>query len=106
MPASQSHPDSDLQQSIQQSLQAIAAQLGEPIDPAAAQQLYQEAVDLLDHLACTPLTLARLAGTLLVYRLQKGTAEELGWLQTQIQAATEVEAVEELIESMHRTDAL
>jgi hypothetical protein len=92
----------DLQTTIQQSLQSIAEQMGEPISTTTAQQLYQEAVELLNHLDYAPITLARLAGTLLVYRLKPTDPEELEWLKTQIQGVTEAEAVEELIESMSR----
>jgi hypothetical protein len=92
----------ELQATIQQSLQSIAEQMGEPISTATAQQLYQEAVELLNHLDYAPVTLARLAGTLLVYRLKPTDPEELEWLKTQVQGATEAEEVEELIESMSR----
>ena len=39
--------DSQLQLTIQQSLQDIAEQMGEPITSETATQIYQEAVDLL-----------------------------------------------------------
>jgi predicted transcriptional regulator len=91
-----------LQESIQQNLQDLAAQMGEPITSKVATQLYQEATDLLAHLSYEPITLARLAGTLLVYQLQPIEPEELKWLKTQIMEATEAEEVEELIESMSR----
>ncbi len=94
--------DDSLQNAIQQSLQDIAEQMGEPINSETAAQLYQEAVDLLSHVDYAPVTLARLAGTLLVYRLQKVEPEELEWFKAQIQEATEAEEVEELIESMSR----
>lgn len=96
------NPDDSLQLTIQQSLQSIAEQMGEPIAPEAAQQLYQEAVDLLSHLTYEPITLARVAATLLVYQLQSIEPEELVWLKFQIKEATEAEEVEELIESMSR----
>lgn len=92
----------ELQSTIEQSLQSIAQQMGQPISTATAQQLYQEAIQLLSHLDYAPITLARLAGTLLVYRLKPTDSEELDWLKTQIQAATEAEEVEELIASMGR----
>lgn len=94
-------PDS-LQLTIQQSLQDIAMQMGEPIALETATEIYQESVDLLSHVDYAPITLARVAGTLLVYRLQKIEPEELEWLKTQITEATEAEAVEDLIESMSR----
>jgi hypothetical protein len=94
--------DDSLQIAIQQSLQAIAEQMGEPITSETAAQLYREAVDLLSHVDYAPITLARVAGTLLVYQLQKIEPEEVEWLKAQIQEATETEAIEELIESMSR----
>jgi hypothetical protein len=51
------------------------------------------------------LTLARVAGTLLVYDIQTAT-EELQWFKAQIEQCLDEEEVEELIESIHRTDAL
>lgn len=90
---------------IQQSLQDMAVQLGEPITSDTAKQLYQAASDLLSHVDCAPITLARVAGTLLVYQLQHAP-EELEWYRDQIKAAAGAEEVEELIESISRTDAL
>jgi hypothetical protein len=87
---------------IQESLQEIAAQMGKPISSEVAQQLYQEAVGLLSHVNYAPITLARVAATLLVYQLGQIEAEELEWLKTQIESTTEAEDVEELIESMSR----
>lgn len=96
-----------LQSLIQQSLQEIALQMEHPIDETMAAELYEEATMLLSHLDCAPLTLARVAGTLLVYRVEKGIeAEEKEWFSTQVQQCPDEEAVEELIESLHRTDAL
>ena len=96
---------SELQQAIQQSLQAIALQMSHPLDTAAA-GLYQEASGLLAHLSPEPLTLARVAGTLLVYQRQATSPEELVWFRSQVQQCLDDEAVEELIESIHRVDAL
>ena len=101
-----STPDDSLQRSIQQSLQSIAEQMGEPITLATATQLYQDAVALLSHLDYAPITLARVAGTLLVYQMQEVEPEEIEWFKTQISAAAADEEVEELIESMNRRDAL
>ena len=98
--------DDSLQLSIQQSLQSIAKQMDEPITLAAATQLYQEAVALLSHLDYAPITLARVAGTLLVYQVQEIEPEEIEWFKIQISAAAADEEVEELIESMNRKDAL
>lgn len=94
------------QLTIQQNLQEIAAQMGQPIDAATAKQLYQEAVDLLGLIAYEPLTLARVAGTLLVYQMQPIEAEEVKWFKDQVQQCEDAEAVEELMESLYRTDAL
>lgn len=96
------YEDDSLQLAIQQSLQNIAEQMGEPIAPQTAQQLYQEAADLLSHLTYEPITLARVAATLLVYQVQPIEPEELDWLKSQIKEATEAEDVEDLIESMSR----
>jgi hypothetical protein len=96
-----------LQKAIQQNLQEIADQMGHPIDTKIAKQLYQEAADLLSHMAYAPITLARVAGTLLVYQLQKGIEpEEVEWFKNQVTQCPDDEEVEELIESLHRTDAL
>lgn len=103
---SPSHEDRSLQIAIQQNLQDIAEQMGHPITEQAANQLYQEAVSLLGAIAYEPITLARVAGTLLVYQLQKIEAEEMEWFKSQLQQCADGEEVEELIESLHRTDAL
>lgn len=78
----------------------------EPINSETAGLLYQEAVELLSHMAYAPITLARVAGTLLVFQLQPVEPEELAWFKTQVRQCPDDEEVEELIESMHRTDAL
>lgn len=95
----------NFQQSIQQSLQEIASQMGEPLNEVAAERLYQDANALLNHVP-EPLTLARVAGTLLVYRIQDTEPEELEWFESQVQQCSSDEEIEELIESLHRTDAL
>lgn len=64
---SSTNNDQQLRATIQQNLQDIAIQLGQPIDGKTAKQLYQEAVDLLDHIPYEPITLARVAGMLLIY---------------------------------------
>lgn len=99
--------DKQIQMSIQQSLQDIAVQMGHPINEKTAKQTYQEATELLSHLSYAPITLARVAGTLLVYQVQEGLEpEELEWFKTQVQQCSDDTEVEELIESLHRTDAL
>ncbi len=97
---------SDLQRSIQQSLRDIALQMGKSLDKVTAARLYQESDDLLNHISHEPLTLARVAGTLLVYEVQKTEVEELEWFKSQVQQCSDDEEVEELIESIHRTDGL
>ncbi|GAB4384484.1 MAG: hypothetical protein Kow00121_48040 [Elainellaceae cyanobacterium] len=106
MTYSPSSEDQSLRVIIQQNLQDIAEQMGYPIAEQAANRLYQEAVNLLGAIAYEPITLARVAGSLLVYQLQKIEAEEVEWFKSQIQQCTDGEEVEELIESLHRTDAL
>ena len=54
---------------IQESLLQLSTQLGHPLDKASVEQLYQNARDLLSHISPTPVTLARVAGTLLVYHI-------------------------------------
>jgi anthranilate phosphoribosyltransferase len=97
---------SDLQQSIEQTLQDIALQMGQPLDASEAEHLYREARDLLSEISYEALTLARIAGILLVYRIQGAEPEEMAWFKSQLQQVEDVEEVEELIESVHRVDAL
>jgi hypothetical protein len=96
----------ELQRSIQQSLQEIASQMGKPLDEIAAEQLYEDANILLDHVPHEPLTLARVAGTLLVYQGKNTEPEELEWFKSQVQQCSSDEEIEELMESLHRIDAL
>jgi len=42
----------------------------------------------------------------LVYQVQEIEVEELNWFNTQVKQCLDEEEVEELIESLHRTDAL
>lgn len=99
--------DEQLQITIQQSLQEMAEQMGHGINERTSRQLYQESVELLSHISYAPITLARVAGTLLVYQVQQAMEpEELEWFKTQVQQCPDDAEVEELIESMHRTDAL
>ena len=95
-----------LQRSIQQSLQEIASQMGKSLDEVAAERLCRDAQDLLNHIPYEPLTLARVAGALLVYQVQDTELEELEWFRSQVQQCLSDEEVEELIESLHRADAL
>jgi hypothetical protein len=96
----------DIEQAIQQSLQAIAEQMGQAIDASHAKRLYSDASELLAHIPHEPLTLAHVAGILLVHELQTVPAEEAEWFASQVQQCASDEDVEELIESLHRTDAL
>jgi hypothetical protein len=92
--------------SIQESLLQLSIQLGHPLDQSSVEQIYQNARDLLGHISPTPVTLARVAGTLLVYYIQDPEGEELTWFKAQIAQCVDEEEVEESIESLHRTDAL
>ena len=92
--------------SIQESLLQLSNQLGHPIDQPSVEQIYQHARDLLSHISPTPVTLARVAGTLLVYHIQDPEGDELKWFKAQIEQCLDEEEVEESIESLHRTDAL
>jgi anthranilate phosphoribosyltransferase len=96
----------DLQQSIEQTLQDIALQMGKPLDALEAEHLYREARDLLSEISYEPLTLARITGILLVYQIQGAEPEEMAWFKSQLQQVSDVEEVEELIESVNRVDAL
>ena len=92
--------------SIQESLLQLSSQLGHPLDQPSVEQIYQHARDLLSHISPTPVTLARVAGTLLVYHIQDPEGEELKWFKAQIEQCLDEEEIEESIESLHRTDAL
>ena len=92
--------------SIPDSLSQLAIQLGQPLDRATVEDIYHQAQDLLSHISPTPVTLARVAGVLLVYQIQTTAAEELQWFNAQIQQCTDEEEVEESIESLHRVDGL
>uniref|UniRef100_A0A2P0ZGB7 Uncharacterized protein n=1 Tax=[Tolypothrix] sp. PCC 7415 TaxID=373957 RepID=A0A2P0ZGB7_9CYAN len=96
----------DFHSSIQESLKQLSAELGSPLDETLVMQIYQNACDLLSHLSPSPLTLARVAGTLLVYQIQDTEQEEFKWFNTQVKQCLDEEEVEELIESIYRTDAL
>jgi hypothetical protein len=81
-------------------------QLGHPLDRVAIDKLYQDAKNLLSRIDPAPVTLARVAGVLLVYRIQDSEAEEVEWFKNQIEQCTDDEEVEETIESLHRIDTL
>jgi hypothetical protein len=92
--------------SIQDSLVQLSIKLEHPLDRSSAEQIYQNALDLLKHISPAPVTLARLAATLLVYYILEPNTDELQWFKAQIEQCLDEEEVEELIESIHRTDAL
>jgi hypothetical protein len=92
--------------SIQGSLLQLSNQLGHPLDKVTVEHLYQNAKDLLSHISPTPVTLARVAGTLLVYHIQDPEGEELRWFKAHIGQCLDEEEVEDSIESLHRTDGL
>ena len=92
--------------SIQESLLQLSRQLGHSLDKASVEQIHQHARDLLIHISPTPVTLARVAGTLLVYHIQDPEGDELKWFKAQIEQCSDEEEVEESIESLHGTDAL
>jgi hypothetical protein len=100
------HPSTNEEPSIQESLLQLSIQLEHPLDLASVEQIYQNARDLLSHISPTPVTLARVAGTLLVYHIQEPEGEELKWFKAQIEKCLDEEEVEESIESLHRTDGL
>ena len=92
--------------SIPESLSQLSIQLGQPLNRATVEDIYQHAQDLLSHISPTSVTLARVAGVLLVYYIQNPEAEELQWFNTQIRQCVDEEEVEESIESLHRVDGL
>ncbi|PSB58703.1 hypothetical protein [Chamaesiphon polymorphus] len=92
--------------SIPDNLHQLAIELGQPLDPATIDRIYQHAKDLLSHISAAPVTLARVAGVLLVYHIQNPEAEELKWFNAQIEQCVDDEEVEESIESLHRLDGL
>jgi hypothetical protein len=98
--------DLSLQISIEESLHELSKQLGHPLNSGEVTKLYENARDLLSHISPAPITLARVAGALLVYQVQQTEPEELKWFYTQIEQCRDDEEVEESIESIHRIDGL
>jgi HPt (histidine-containing phosphotransfer) domain-containing protein len=96
----------DEEPSIQGSLLQLSTQLGQTLDQVSIDQLCQTAEDLLRNVSPAPVTLARVAGTLLVYHIQDPSGEELQWFKDQIEQCVDEEEVEEVIESIHRIDTL
>lgn len=99
-------PDEAMIRDVQAHLQRLSEQLGQPRDAVEIAQLYQSAQELVGHLSPNPLTLARVAGVLLVYRLPNTDRDEATWFKTQLKDSQDNEAVEELIDSISRPDAL
>lgn len=81
-------------------------QLGLLHDADAIQKLYETAQGLVGHLSPDTLTLARVAGVLLVYQLPDTDPGEVQWFKSQLQNCPDVESIEELIDSVSRPDAL
>jgi hypothetical protein len=98
--------NAEVSQEIQENLRQISVQLGYPQDAAQIAQLYQSTQVLLDHLAPDSLTLARVAGVLLVYRLSAADPDEAKWFKAQLRDCQDEESIEELIDSISRPDAL
>ncbi|MCU0549560.1 MAG: hypothetical protein MUC48_09460 [Leptolyngbya sp. Prado105] len=98
--------DVDTLQAVQQNLQQIALQFDLPSDTTAIRELYETAERLVSHLAADPLTLARVAGVLLVYQLPDTDSDEVRWFKSELQNCPDIESVEELIDSLSRPDSL
>ncbi len=96
----------EISQEIQEQLQQLSVQLGHPQGTDQIERLYQSAQTLLAHLAPDPLTLARVAGILLVYQLPDTDPEEAKWFKAELKDCQDDEAVEELIDSISRPDSL
>ncbi|MEP0920058.1 hypothetical protein NC981_24980 [Leptolyngbya sp. DQ-M1] len=98
--------DVETVQAVQQNLQQLALQLGQPHDVDAVQKLYETARGLVSHLSPDALTLARVAGVLLVYQLPDTDPGEVQWFKSELQNCSDVESIEDLIDSLSRPDAL
>ncbi|MBD1846953.1 hypothetical protein H6F89_26810 [Cyanobacteria bacterium FACHB-63] len=98
--------DAALIQAVQANLQEIALQLGQPQDAEAIASLYQTAQSLVSHLSPDALTLARVAGVLLVYQLSDADPNEVQWFKSELHHCPDVESIEELIDSLSRPDSL
>ena len=96
----------EVSQEIQENLRQMSVQLGQPQDAAQIAQIYQSAQGLLNHVAPDPLTLARVAGVLLVYQLSDADPDEAKWFKAQLRDCQDEESIEELIDSISRPDAL
>lgn len=103
---SDSDEDATIVQAVQDNLQQLSRQLGQPQDADSIQRLYDSAQELLSHLAPDPLTIARVAGVLLVYQLPDTDPDEMKWFKAELSNCQDDESVEELIDSISRPDAL
>jgi hypothetical protein len=91
---------------IQDQLQQLSIQIGQPQDEFAIRKLYQNTEKLLSHLSVEPLTLARVAGILLVYEQPGTDPDEVKWFKNALENCQDAESIEELIDSISRPDAL
>lgn len=98
--------DENTVQAVKQNLQQLAAQLAQPDDVNTIEALYETVQELVSHLSPDPLTLARVAGVLLVYQLPDTDPSEVQWFKSQLQQCSDLESIEELIDSLSRPDAL
>jgi hypothetical protein len=96
----------EISEEIQEQLQQISEQLGQPKEAAAIIELCMEAQDLLSHLSTDELTLARVAAVLLVYQLPGTDPNEANWFRTALKECPDNESAEELIDSISRPDSL
>jgi hypothetical protein len=98
--------NAEVSQEIQENLQQISVQMGQPQDAVQIAQIYQSAQVLLDHVAPDPLTLARVVGVLLVYQLSDADPDEAKWFKGQLRDCQDEKSIEESIDSISRPDAL
>ena len=102
-----SHPENPgFHSSIQENLKQLSAQLGSPLDELSVMEIYQNACNTTEpRFSITSYSCPRCRN---ITRLQvKDTElEEFEWFCTQVKQCLDEEEVEELIESIHRTDAL
>jgi hypothetical protein len=98
--------EAETAQTIQADLRQLSAQLGHLLDADAIQQLYQSAEALVSQLAPDSLTIARVAGVLLVYQISDADPEEAEWFKTELRNCHDEESVDELIDLISRSDAL
>lgn len=98
--------DLEIAQQIQSHLRQLWKQLGQSSNESTIAQVHQSAQEFLSHLDPDPLTLARVAGVLLVYQLPDADPNEATWFKHELSNCEDSESVEELIDSLSRPDAL